>query len=348
MIEIKNKMTLDELNKLSDEIIINFINKLGYDGKEYIKLSGGTYICLVDEIINGVGEYVSPYFYEANMNENMMIDVEDQIEEIKQDNVLTKEQEESIKEHGYIKLIKKDFYDSEDLKTLIHEKIHSFRNMTIFNFKNSSYYFIDKDGTTNTKQFQIDNEKNELFSINDDLDFSVLKGNYDNKYNNVISLLLEQNPNMSITDLKKYSRYIINKKLAYSINVNETLVELITLASYKIYKNPNMSIIDFIKHISEINTDEDMDLEGIRMIYMCRIILSHNNLDLFKWVLSPLEHINDVIQYDYFNEYTKNDPVEYLEIFEKKIEELNLYDYDIMDYFIKMENKKNGENRKRI
>ena len=47
--------------------------------------------------------------------------------------------------------------------------------------------------------------------------------------------------------------------------------------------------------------------EGTDVGAMCKIILKHQDFELFYWMLDPIEYSLENIHYDFFKDYTKND-----------------------------------------
>lgn len=86
--------------------------------------------------------------------------------------------------------------------------------------------------------------------------------------------------------------------------IDESLVELMAILSYKLYKDQENGIDSNIwSSIEEISNHH----EGTDIGAMCKIILKHQDFELFYWMLDPIEYSLENIHYDFFKEYTKND-----------------------------------------
>ena len=76
------------------------------------------------------------------------------------------------------------------------------------------------------------------------------------------------------------------------------------ILSYKLYKDQengnNQDIWNSIEEISNHYVGTDVGS-------MCKIILKHQDFELFYWMLDPIEYSLENIHYDFFKDYTKND-----------------------------------------
>lgn len=308
MTEIKK---LIELNTISTDIIKNFVDKIGYDGNSYFKMFGYPPIYIVDYMFNYLpGQYVYP----GDKRE---------IEKIIQFGNLNKKQINDIKRQGFIKILKQHLLcDKKNniLETIIHERIHYNRNLLLYDVDLSDGYLID-----NSNYVQISDKYKVQYG---DLNHDVLKGNFDtskqtiNFYSNKSKKEIEhlQMDNMDNND-----------KLTFYQNVDETLVEMISILSVKLYYNPDLSLMEHIEDLvyktEKIYTKELIDREELlRIISIGKIILKHKNFELFKWMLNPIEYSCGDIHYDFFKEYTKNDSNEYLDCFRIDVDLENFND----------------------
>lgn len=86
--------------------------------------------------------------------------------------------------------------------------------------------------------------------------------------------------------------------------IDESLVELMAILSYKLYTDIENNInTDIWNSIEEISNN----YEGTDISAMCKIILKHGDFELFYWMLDPIGYSLENIHYDFFKEYTKND-----------------------------------------
>lgn len=99
--------------------------------------------------------------------------------------------------------------------------------------------------------------------------------------------------------------------------LDETLVELISILAYRMFKNKkakrNETIMDMIKIINQ-RCENDDDIKIIT-----NIMIRHNDLDLLKWAIYPLEFQEYDMMYDYFNQYvTANDMMDVKKMYKKR------------------------------
>lgn len=281
-------MSIEELNKLASKLIEKFVDQLGLDGKAYIKAEKEPQVFYQAESIFGVtGGYVYPKdTYRIN--------------KIIEQNKLTKEQIEDIRNRGYI-LITKNISDKRQLLTLIHERFHAYRNTLLHDAKEHNY-LIDNGNYVLTSD--------EYSDYDADLNQDIMKGSFDTS-RNTINKYEEKNPNEIESIQFQYAEN--DEVFIYNKNVDETLVELMAILSYKLNKYPDIPIKTQLETLSSMKTDGE-DFQFVRLVTMSRIILKHNDYDLFKWMIDPIEYSYGDPHYDFFKNYTKNDG-EYTDIF---------------------------------
>ena len=285
-------MDLKEIKDKSKKMLSNFVDEIGLDGEFYASTCNNCPVTWSN--MDAVGEFITP--------ESMRM--EEILKNAKYDEKIKK----LISQRGII-LINKDYKQLEpdvDLfVTVMHEIIHSNRNLLL--------YDAIRDGS-NLKAYSFKNDKFEQNS--DEYGFSqgdasqeVLKGNIDTSKGTMYSYkdtISEELDDVKFTE-KKGSQMINQGK------VDECLVELMSILSYKLYRNKEKgkiqdiwSVIDEIKDICDGN-----DIGG-----MCKIILKHHDLELFKWMIDPISYSQGDIHYDYFGQYTKEDELLLKEIYE--------------------------------
>ena len=142
-------------------------------------------------------------------------------------------------------------------------------------------------------------------------------GCQDNHNLNDTSLLEEYNHLLQKQDV--YIDPIQDKKIFDQIFevLDETLVELISILAYRMFKNKkakrNETIMDMIKIINQ-RCENDDDIKIIT-----NIMIRHNDLDLLKWAIYPLEFQEYDMMYDYFNQYvTANDMMDVKKMYKKR------------------------------
>ena len=85
---------------------------------------------------------------------------------------------------------------------------------------------------------------------------------------------------------------------------DEALVELMSVLAMKLYNNSlNGKTTDIWQLIQETRDHFDGEDLGI----MCEIILKHNDLELFYWMIDPIGYSMGDVHYDFFRQYTQND-----------------------------------------
>lgn len=142
-------------------------------------------------------------------------------------------------------------------------------------------------------------------------------GCQDNHNLNDTSLLEEYNHLLQKQDV--YIDPIQDKKSFDQIFevLDEALVELISILAYRMFKNKkakrNETIMDMIKIINQ-RCENDDDIKIIT-----NIMIRHNDLDLLKWAIYPLEFQEYDMMYDYFNQYvTANDMMDVKKMYKKR------------------------------
>lgn len=281
-------MKLKDINELTNNMLSNFINEIGLDGNYFV--SNKTCPIIFAKLMGYCGDYISPnYQNKLDMVISFLGDsIDDKAKKI-------------IRNRGVIRVNSKyrktSSLDPDFLITIIHEKIHSYRNLLVFDahlHNNQSSYL------SNGNKFEQNNQNYESF--NADASQEILKGSIDNsiktikKYKNST---LDELDDIEFNDLK------LNEKMDKQQIIDEALVELIAILSYKLYKykedNKKTNIWNELEKI--MNSKLDDDIKNIS-----ELILKHHDFELFYWMLDPLTYQNGDIHYDFFNYYTKNDP----------------------------------------
>ena len=206
--------------------------------------------------------------------------------------------------------------------TMIHEKIHYYRNLLVYDAHldgNQSSYLSNKNN------YEQNNNNYDFYYA--DASQEILKGSIDNSketINKYKDKTLDELDDIEFNDLK------LNDQMDKQQLIDEALVELMAILTYRLYNNKENNINSSIwKELENVkNSDEyDSDLK-----YMAELILKHHDFELFYWMLDPLTYQNDDIHYDFFSNYTKQD----LEIVNKIYDIDNLgIDDDLFDESIK-------------
>lgn len=281
--------------ELADKIFSSFVDKLGMDGKYYINSFGK-----IPYVLNNydVNQFVSP---------NDM----DYIDDLCEDKSLSDSDKSLAKNIGMI-VFSKDYFnhesEKEQLITIMHEKLHARRNLLIRDLDNDEGY-------------NLNNGVVEPMSMRYNVHYAdpgqeILHGNVDSSRTKVNKYL-----KMSASEKEdiKFANEEEGAKRGYDQEVDESLVELMTYCAYYLYINQNKTIKDFLTIYSNIDDEKISSL--------CKIMLSHNDLELFKWMISPIEYTMGDIHYDFFKNYTKDDSSELKEPFK----DISGVDDDLID-----------------
>lgn len=288
-------MELKEIRKETKKMLSNFLNEIGLDGEYYSSICN----CPMkwEKNILGVGKYLEPG--------------SGKLEKIIQTSGYNEKEREILNQRGLI-ILNQNYRQKEDepelLVTAIHENIHSNRNLLLFDATRDN---------KNEKAYTFNNNKFEQnisdYSFSDvDASQEVLKGNIDTSQTTIDSY---KNINSKELEDMKSSQKKIGSQMKKQKIVDEALVELIAILSYKLYnhkeKGEPADIWQEIEKAKEIYEGEDIGA-------MSKIILKHHDFELFKWMIDPISYSQGDIHYDFFGKYTKNDQALLQELYESK------------------------------
>lgn len=276
-----------EIEKIRDEAkkrLANFVNIIGFDGDFYAS-NLNCPIMWAKTVIDAPGQFLGPG--------------SEKLETMLQDSKY--DEEKKIIEHRGLILIREDYKqkepDSELLVSIMHEMIHSDRNLEIFD--------VIRDGE-NEKAYSFNNNKFEQNSSeygysNVDASQNILKGSIDTSKKIVDNY--KDATSKEIEDIG-WEEGKMDEQLEKQIIVDETLVELMSILAYRLYKDKEKGKTgDIWQEIEQAKEG----FEGEDIGAMCKIILRHHDLELFKWMILPIYYSQGDIHYDFFGEYSKND-----------------------------------------
>lgn len=278
-------MDLREIKNISVKMLENFVNTIGLDGEYY----GTTCNCPMSwgkPKLDAEGEFITP---ESNRLINLVN--RSPIDENTKNKIISR---------GLILVNSKYRFEEMDANlfvTLIHEMIHSNRSLMIY------------DAVRNNTNENAYNYENGSFNQNTfDYDFSyvdasqdLLKGNINDSRNTIDILNQKTDEELDKMEFKlgKRDEQMTNQQI-----IDESLVELMAVLSYKLYTDIENSIDTNIwNSIFEISKH----YEGTDVGAICKIILKHQDFELFYWMIDPIEYSLENIHYDFFKDYTKND-----------------------------------------
>lgn len=278
-------MDLREIKNISVKMIENFVNTIGLDGEYY----GTTCNCQMSwgkPKLDAEGEFITPE--------------SDRLINLVNRSPIDENTKRRIISRGLILVNSK--YKFEEMEanlfvTLIHEMIHSNRSLMIC------------DAVRNDTNENAYNYENSSFNQNTfDFDFSyvdasqdLLKGNINDSRNTIDMFNQKTDEELDIMEFESGKR---DKQMTNQQIIDESLVELMAVLSYKLYTDQGNDIDTNIwNSIVEISNH----YEGTDVGAMCKIILKHQDFELFYWMLDPIEYSLENIHYDFFKDYTKND-----------------------------------------
>lgn len=290
-------MKLKEISDKSKKMLSNFVNEIGLNGEFYVSVCNCP-MAWGRPKFNGCGEFVSPG--------------SERLEGILQNSKYDEKTKKILSRRGLI-LINQNYRQKESdpdlFVTTIHETIHSNRNLLLFDAirdkKNENAYSF-KNG-----KFEQNTTEHDFCYA--DASQEVLKGCIDtsketvNSYKNTTS---EELKNMESAEGKRDSQ-MVKQQI-----VDEALVELMAVLSYKLYndkeKGETTDIWNEIEQIRDIYEGEDIGA-------ICKIILKHQDFELFNWMIDPISYSQGDIHYDFFGQYTKEDQSLLQELYESAV-----------------------------
>ena len=212
-------INLREVDKKSNEILALFIGEIGFDGEYYVSQKNCPVIL---DGVYGEGGYIDP---------GKTTQIETIIQKLgsRASDTLKKH----IKEYGVIKISKDyQYVDNNNpdlLISLVHEKIHSHRNLLVFDA-----YLDGKEAPYISNGESFEQVTNNYDTFNADPSQDILKGSI-----NTSEVILEKYKDKSDEELAELSSEDKkqNTKMTSQGAIDETLVELMAVLSYKLYKN---------------------------------------------------------------------------------------------------------------
>lgn len=269
-------MEMAELKTVTDRIISNFVDELGLDGESYISSND----CLM--AFSRLGP-IPGLFHNAESPA-----LKSFLEKLN----IPQKQKDYILSEGLI-LLNKKYRDLPDdsalLITCIHERFHANR-MILAQVPSSANENIDPMFYDQGKFVRNSTEFEEKYI---DPNQDILLGSIDDSKDDVSSY-------QSLDDDELDNFYFANDKVGEKMNaqykIDETLIELMAGIAYGLYIGKFKDIMDGVDYTSKHYSGDDLSS-------MSNIILRHNDLDLFKWMIDPLTYQNNNIHYDFFSHY---------------------------------------------
>lgn len=275
-------MELAELNNNTDQMIENFVNNLGLDGKAYVEATE----CLMTFGNIGVpGQFLSA---ESPALKNLL-----------DKSKLSDNKKNFVLNEGLI-LINKDYKympaDEDLIITCIHEKFHANRMLLAH---------IEKSSKNDINPIFYDNGR--FVANNTELIDKYIDPSQDILLESIDTSNMNVKHYEDLSDDEKDDLYFANDnygdKLEKQYQIDEALVEIMAIVSFQLSTNKFNDIMDIIRDIND-------RYEGDDIHSMTNIILRHNDLELFKWMIDPLTYQNDDVHYDFFSHYVTDEDQE--------------------------------------
>lgn len=202
---------------------------------------------------------------------------------------------------------------------VIHEMLHSNR-MLLINSQHSDNKNISSIFYDNNHFVQNSNSNRPYYA---DASQDILKGSIDNS-----KKAIEKYSNMSDEEKEdiSFANPEYEDKMEQQRKIDDALVETMAIVAHQLYTKKTKNIMPIIKDINERYGGDDIHA-------ITSIILRHNDLELFRWMLDPLSYQIGDINYDYFSHYlTAEDMADYQMLIES--EEIMFNDDEFDDYII--------------
>ena len=268
-------MELKEIKNKTNEMIKKLVNCLGLDGDYYISVTD----C---PIAFGNTEGISRFLTAKSPNLKSFLNKMN----------IDEKKKKYIFEVGLIlinKKLKNVHDDKEFFVTLVHETLHSNRML----FLNSQFSETENVNSVFYDNHHFVQSSGSNKSYYADASQDILKASIDNSSKTIKKYA-------SIPDKEKeeitFSDYNYENKMLEQYKIDETLVEIMAMTAYYLYVEKTNDIMNAIKYINETNKADDI-------VALTNIILRHNDLELFKWMIDPLSYQVHDVNYDYFSHY---------------------------------------------
>ena len=277
-------MDIDKLRKITDIMIANFVNKLGLNGKVYVS-SNPCPIVYGD--LGAFKRVLAGRFYTAESPE---------LKTFLEMNNYSKEDQKKYLSEGLV-VINDYFKDNplskNSLITCIHERYHANR-MILANIPYSGNDDISNYFHTNGRFVQNSDEKVDTYI---DPAQEVLLSSIDQSkdvINDYKDLSFEEKDDL------QFENDMFSDKMSFQQAIDEALIDLMAKITYEIATDKFSDIMEVTDYLSKHSKNGSY-------VGMSNIILRHNDLELFKWMIDPISYQKDDIHYDFFSNYITTD-----------------------------------------
>lgn len=321
------------------KMIENFVNQLGLDGKYYASV-----VESIDIPVLFDDRYKHCKYYSPRSNDLNLL-----LKYINPDNVIANPDIENkikyIKDTGLMlinKRLNSDKINEEFYVSYIHETFHALRTVLL-----NTQYNDDVFSTLYSDHLVDVKKSNKEYYA--DASQDIIKGSVDTSkkgrsiFLKPIRKKYEKENNIKLKELdenkkEEYNEYVKSElekesfrndfhydKMESQRKVDEALVETMAITACLSFLNKK-SIMDIVKDLNQ-------GYKGDDVVGITGIISRHNDLELFKWMMDPLEYSKYDVNYDYFEHYINdNDKDDFTKI--KNYEEndsIDSYDPDEFD-----------------
>ena len=276
---------LKQTRELSKQILVNFVDAIGSDGKAFVSLNNCP-ITWGKPKMGGVGEFVTPY--------------SKRMQSILAKSKMDDKTKEVVNSKGLIiiDLKYREMDTNPDLfVSIIHETIHSNRDLLIFDAtleeSNEKAYTYEGDKIVQSTSY--------YSFVHADASQDILKGSFDDSRKTVNAYDGMSTDKLEDLEFESGKR---DTQMGNQQTADEALVELMSILAVKLYSN---SIKGKTTDIWELIAETRDHFEGEDISVMCDIILKHGDLELFHWMIDPIGYSMGDVHYDFFKWYTQND-----------------------------------------
>ena len=313
-------MNINELRKVTDEILKNFVNQLGLDGEAYVSMNTCPMIYgNLEDLELLLDGRLAGKFFTPKSNE---------LKGFLKYSPLSQEDKQKYFEDGLIVINSTIFKhrpaDKLLLITAVHERLHSGRailtELPYSGDEEIENYFYDEGRfvkNSEEKQESYVDPAQEVLLSSIDQSKSVV-----DHYNKL---------SFNEKDDLQFANYELGIKMDKQKEIDEALIDLMAITAYILSTGKFSNIMDAIDYISKNYKDND-EIHTNTIRAMANIVLRHNDLELFKWMLDPITYQVDDIHYDYFAHYTNSDDADDIDTI---FEGITNYDDFIDDEFHK-------------
>ena len=275
-------MTINELNETTNNMIKEFVNQLGWNGDFYVSTNNYPMIFLT---MSPLGKFFTAKSKDLKSTLDRLNINEATKKKLLSSGVI------AINKNYMNKPVSPDF-----LATIIHEKFHA-RRMLLATVPYSGDYDIESM-FYDEGRFVVNNTETRTQYVDSAQD--IFLGSHDNSRASALhykGLSFDEKDDLQYAN-DKYSEKMMRQQL-----IDEALVELMSIVAYQLSTGKYSNIMDVLKDVRDRLGEDDV-------VAMAKIILRHNDLNLFKWMLDPLTYQAGDIHYDYFSHYINEEDEE--------------------------------------